>query len=323
MSRISGTRVAASPRRSGGRAHMLAAALGVAAVAAVARPADDVVEDPPTQEQQASRQDNVVDLISQFDSNLFQHSGGWIVQGGVMRRPGMSPTGPDGDAASPALERARELAATRLQRVERTCAPTEEQVRKLRLALESDIRSFVTEVEAVRGRYVGATANMRDREGQRQWQRVQQDVQTCRRKMQGLFGPGSLFAAVLPTVLDEPQMATLNRETASRRSFRWRSIVSGTMLRLDDTVGFTQSQHDAITQLLLEREPPLVLDGRPAQRNPQAEQMLVFLVLSEVDERALKRVVDERQWPTLSNFVKQGRAMQSWLEGQGLVEKSP
>lgn len=300
----------------------VAVTLVLVAVASVGRSADDLVEDVPADEQQATQQDNVVDLATQFDANLFQNANGWFLQGGVMRQPGISPTGPNGGPDdSPALASAREIAARRLQRVERICSPSEEQVRKLRLALESDIRSFVAEIEEVRSRYVGATANMRDREGQRQWQRVHQDVQVCRRKMQGLFGAGSLFAAVLPTVLDERQAAALAGETASRRSFRWRAMVSGAMLKLDDAVGLTQAQHDSIVKLLMEREPPLALDGRPAQRNPQAEQMLVYLVLSEVDERALKREVDDRQWPTLSNLVKQGRAMQSWLEGQGLVEK--
>lgn len=319
MSRILHVRAGTSPRPLVRRARVAVAVLVAGAGAAIGSGGDDLVEDPPTQEERATQQNNVIDLLSHFDANLFQHSGGWVIQAGVMRRQGAAP---DGAAESPALARARELAATRLQRIQSACEPSEEQLQKLRLALESDTRSFVADVEAVRGRYVGTTANMRDREGQRAWQRVQQDVQGCRQKMQGLFGPGSLFAAVLPTVLDERQLATLAGETTSRRTFRWRAMVSGAMLKLDDTVGLTQAQHDEIVKLLADREPALVLDGRRERRNPQAEQMLVFLVLSEVDERMLKRVVDERQWPMLSNFVKQGRAMQSWLEGQGLVEKT-
>jgi hypothetical protein len=50
--------------------------------------------------------------------------------------------------------------------------------------------------------------------------------------------------------------------------------------------------------------------------------MLVYLTLASVDQKTLQAAVSDRQWLALSTLMNQGRAMQSWLEEQGLLEKS-
>ena len=272
-------------------------------------------------EQPADQDGNLVDLGANFDANVFeQHGGGFVLRHngggfpGGLRQPGAD------DAGSPVLARARTGGRTRLERVERACELSPEQRRKLDMALEADIRRGVAEIEEIRRGYTGVTINMRDREGQQKWGRFQQDVQRCRRRLLTLFEEGSLYAESLATVLDERQLAALAAETAARRSFRWKSLVTTTMLRLDDMLALTQDDHDVIERLLVEKEPPLRLEAANRQRNEQAEQMLVYAMLAEVDQKALRAVVGEDRWKAVQTLANQGRSMRSWIEGQGLLE---
>ncbi|MFM7108039.1 MAG: hypothetical protein ACKOZU_05490 [Planctomycetaceae bacterium] len=313
---------AASIRRFWAAANRLAAALSVAAVLAAGARADDdrVREGGASGEQRADEDGNLVDLGANFDANVFeQPGGGWVIRNNGGGFPGVRPGG-DGDAGSPVLARVRAVGRTRLERVERSCGLTPEQRRKLEMALEADVRRCVGEVEEVRRGYAGVTVNMRDREGQQKWGRFQQDVQRCRRRLLTLFEESSLFAESLATVLDERQAAALAAETAARRAFRWKSLVTTALLRLDDMLALSQDEHAALERLLAEKEPALRLDPPHRQRNEQAEQMLVFMVLADVDQKALRAVVGDDRWKAVQTLSNQGRAIRSWIDGQGLLE---
>jgi hypothetical protein len=281
--------------------------------------ADDRVR--PADEAAAEQADesNLVDLGAMFDTNLFeQPGGGWVIQQGVVRRlrPGQAAAD-----ESPAVDRARTVGRQRLERIDRACGLSAAQRRALVLAMESDARRFAAEVDEVRQRYGDVTVNMRDRAGQQQWHQFQQDVQRCRSRLQRLFDADSLLASGLVSVLDADQRRRLEAEAAAKRSFRWKTLVTAALLRLDDAVGLTERQHAEIERLLLEREPPLRLDAPRGPGTAQAEQMLVYFVLAEVEAKALRKVLDERQWRSLMKHANQGRAMRSWLEQQGLLEQ--
>ena len=301
----------------------LAAAAAVALAAVAARGEDDGVRaEGAAGERQGEQDGNLVDLEANFDSNVFEQTGaGWVIRhnGGPFPLGGPRFAG-DAEAGSPALVRVRALGRARLERLERACGLSADQHRRLALALEADIRRCVVEIEEVRRSYAGVTVNMREREGQQTWSRFQQDAQRCRRRLMTLFDEHSLFAESLATVLDDRQQAVFAAELAARRSFHWKSLVATAMLRLDDTLALTQDQHAAIERLLLEQEPLLRLDAPARQRNEQAEQMLVFMVLAEADHKPLKAVVDEERWKTLLTLLNQGRSMRSWIEGQGLLD---
>lgn len=272
-------------------------------------------------DQQDAQESNLVELGANFDTNVFEQvGGGWVIQhqnaGNMVGRR----VGGDGVEGSPALARARASGMARLARVERTCGLSEAQRRKLELAMEADIRRCVADIEEIRRGYVGTSVNMRHRDGQQKWQRFQQDVQRCRRRLLSLFEESSLFAESLATVLDEGQQKALADETAARRSFRWKCLVGTALLRLDDALALDAEQHATIERLLLEREPPLRLDAPQRQRNEQAEKMLVFMVLAEVDQKALRATVGEDRWKNVLTMANQGRSMRSWIEGQGLLE---
>lgn len=283
------------------------------------RAVDDIA--PAVRQMQEQQQANRVDLGANFDSNVFQQSGNGFSLNHGRRRP--SPTGGDGDQVpeSPTLEAARKLADARMAQIDSVCGLADAQRRKLRLAMESDIRRLAEEIEAERRKYTGVEVNFNDQAGQRMWQQFQQDVQRCRARVQGLFDAESLFAKVLPTTLDAEQYARLAAEMAARRSCRWRALVAATLRKYDDMLGLDQGQYEKIEKLLLEREPALRVD-RPANRQDvHAQQMLVSMVLAEIDGKRLQEIVSDRQWKTLAQLANQGKAMRSYIEAQGLLEK--
>lgn len=298
-------------------------AVAVALIGAVVRGEDDrAVDDVPAavlqiqQQQQANR----VDLGAQFDQNVFQQAGGGFRVSTGRRRP--SPTGGDADQVPEAatLTIARKLGDDRLAQIDSVCNLTDAQRRKLRLAMESDVRRLAEAIEAERRKYQGVEVHFGDQAGQRKWQQFQQDVQQCRQRLQGLFDADSLLTKVLPTTLDAEQYTRLTAENAARRSALWRGLVAAAMHTYDDLLGLDQRQYDEIEKLLLEREPALRV--RPGSRQDHnAQKMLVSLALSEIDARRLQGILSGRQWQTLAQLANQGKAMRSYIEAQGILEK--
>jgi hypothetical protein len=297
------------------------------AVAVIGRGDDDRIEDA-IAAGTVNQDGQVIDLASNFDTNLFEQAnglairgGGMVIRGGVMRLRRPSPTGSvDMPEESLALARLRRQAQEHLERVDRTCGLSADQQTRLELALESDARRIAAEIDATRARYAGAAANFQQPEGQRKWQEFQQDIQRCRAQLQQAFGKDSLFTDLLGEMLDERQLASLDKELRSRRSFRWRAMVAPVLLKMDETIGLDARQHALVEQLLVAAEPRLVLDTSPGRRNAHAEQMLVYHQLSKVDAQPIREQLSPRQWQAVSMMMNQGKAMKSWLDQQGLVE---
>ena len=298
---------------------------------------DRVVEEPPAPQAQAEQQ-HLIDLGANFDANLFEQGGnGWVLRGnanvvvapqGQLILNGRRLILPGGVAAaeepppeSPTFSRARSLGEKRLERIAASCELTDPQRRKLRLAMESDIRRFAAAVDATRAKYAGTRVNLNDPEGQKKWHQFQQDVQECRQLLRRLFDPGSLFAAVLPSTLDPAQVEGIDAEIRARRSFRWRTMVVSTLSKMDDMLGMTQAQHELLAAALLANEPPLRIDElTPEQENAHLQLNLVYMVLSGVDPVPFQKAMSERQWRTLALLMNQGKSMRSWIEQQGILE---
>lgn len=312
---------------------VVAASLGASLVgaclvaAAITRADDDRAVEEPAAGPAAVEQQHLIELGANFDANLFEQAGnGWVLRGNGPRviLPGRrSPTDGDVDQQpeSSALRQARALGEKRLTRLDEACRLSEPQRQALRLAMESDIRRFADEVDAIRSRYQGLRINMNDQAGQKQWHQFQQDVQRCRNQLRGLFDDRSLFGRVLAGTLDERQLASVLTESRSRRSFRWRAMVAATLVKMDDTLGLSQRQHESIERALLAREPALRTDDAAAERDDAHLQMnLVYMVLAEADPGPIKAELSDRQWRALAMFMNQGKAMRSWIEQQGVLE---
>ena len=280
----------------------------------------------------AQTNENWVDLGANFDSNVFQdQAGNFQLQHG-RRGPGRRrgdvqqppPEAAVGESPEcPTLDHLRKLAEARLGRIEAACKLSDSQRRKLRLAMESDMRRLAAEIDLERQKYQGLEVNFSDQAGQRQWQQFQRDVQECRRRLQELFGVDSLFAKVLPTTLDDDQYARFTAETDAHLTTLWTSLVAAALVKWDDVMGLDQKQHAALERLLLEKRPPLRFEGfaNRAQNNQHIQQMLVWVALADIDPRQLRAELSERQAALVSQYAAQGKAMQSHVEAQGFLEK--
>jgi hypothetical protein len=327
-------------RRRWGAAWRAAVGLAVCAAGPALAEDDRVVEEPSAAQAQADQQ-HLIDLGANFDANLFEQQGnGWVLRGGngiqvqgrvrmivngrVVLGGGNAAGADDRPPESPTHARARAVAAQRLERIAAACELTDRQQLQLRLAVESDIRRFAAAIDTMRTKYAGVQVNLNDQEGQKTWHQFQQDVEQCRRLLRGLFEGDSLFARSLVTTLDAAQLAGIETETRERRAFRWRAMVSATLVRLDDMLGLTQAQHDVVERALLARQPALRVDAlAPEQDNTHLHQNLVYLVLSGSDPEPLRAAVSERQWRSLALLMNQGKSMRSWIEQQGILDEPP
>jgi len=301
---------------------------GAAAWAAASRAEDDrAVDDVPgaAQLEQQGRE-NWIDLGSNFDTNVFQQQGGGFSLSGGRRGNRQRPATPGGEggdqAESPTLAHLRKLGESRLGRIDAACGLSDAQRRKLRLAMESDIRRLAEEIDLERRKYQGLEVNFGDQAGQRQWQQFQQDVQRCRGRLQTIFDADSLLMKVLPTTLEPVQESRFTAEVAARRALLWKGLVMTALLKFDDIMGLGQKQHDDLERMLLERQPPLRIEGfANRQQNQHLHQMLVWMVLAEVDAKQLRAGLSDRQAALIAQFSAQGKAMRSHVEAQGLLEK--
>lgn len=284
-----------------------AVAVAVALPPGVARGEDDEVREEVVDGPRENKYFNEVDLGALFDSQM---AAGLNVGG-----PG-DEAGPQGLAAHLRL-----VGAGRIARMDRACDLNDEQLRKLQLAIESDIRRCVAEIGETRSRYLGVKTTLQpDKQAQQLWGRANQEAQRCKRLWKRVFDEDSLFTESLATVLDERQRSIFTADLTDRRSFRWQALVTRAMFILDDMLALTQEQHDEVERMLLEKEPPLRLDGSPGYNNEQVEQFLVFKVLAEVDQAALEAAVGADRYEQLAMLANQGRSMGSLIQREGLLE---
>ena len=282
------------------------------------RPVDDV----PTDAQAREDQTPGVDMGALFDGNLVERFTNNIFLSSGDLRP--SSDGGDAVPESPTLAMARKLSEERLGQVESDCGLSDIQRRKLRLAMEMDVRRLEEAIDEVRQKYRGVVIDGDVDANQREWQRMQwqfrEDVLRCRQQLQALFDADSLFAKVLATTLDPEQHAKLTAVVGSRHAYRWKALVAAGMMSLDDKIGLDGRQYEEIEKLLLERPPLLRMDGPAAQQMAHARH-LVFTALAGINGKRLRAIVSERQWQMLSQLANEGAVIRSDLVSQGLLEK--
>ncbi|NBW85933.1 MAG: hypothetical protein EBR23_03640 [Planctomycetia bacterium] len=149
------------------------------------------------------------------------------------------PTGALHDGALPRLAGVRREGMKEIDLVTRICRLGDTQRHALELALQSDLRRVAGEVDTVRDRYVGASAEDVDPRA------FQSDVEVCRQVIATALGSGSLLARVAGDMLD-PQVR--RHWQHGRRECRWRATVAAVLEPLDESLGLSSSQYAAVEQ---------------------------------------------------------------------------
>ena len=205
-----------------------------------------------------------------------------------------------------------------------------DQVRRLRMALESDLKRLAGEIAGVRGKYTGgmvaATPQGLDRD---LLATLRTDAQACRQRIETALGTGSLMAVVSRDVLGPEQEPVFDEWLAARRAGRWRAMVAAVLISLDESgLGLSGKQFTALEQSLLASVPPLdvwrsttgtALDARIVRF--QSPLVLSLLGRRRADWQPL---LDPRQQAHLDRLIEQAgdpAAVETLLVAQGILEE--
>lgn len=193
----------------------------------------------------------------------------------VFESDGAKDTGDNRAAVVRRLEPMRRQAEARITAVDRIVGLSEKQRKKLRFALESDLRRLTDSIAEARGKYVGRTFTMvrggLDEASRKTMQEAQEDAGRCRELIRQACTAESLLSKAIPGTLDDAQAKLYARVMDGRQLCRWKATVGIGLAQLDDVVGFTQHQHDVVTAALLASPPPNEEDGAaggPRQLGP-------------------------------------------------------
>ncbi|MEX0688059.1 MAG: hypothetical protein WD072_05275 [Pirellulales bacterium] len=272
------------------------------------------------------------DLGRMFDQQVFAQPrgnvqrGNWLViaNGRLVQQPLPKPADPAGDLAT-----VRHRGERYITTIERICRLDPDQVRRLRMALESDLKRLASEIAGVRGKYTGgmvAAALGLDRD---LLATLRTDAQACRQRIETALATGSLMAVVSRDVLGPEQEAVFDEWLAARRAGRWRAMVAAVLISLDESgLGLSEKQFTALEQSLLASVPPLdvwrsttgiALDSRIVRF--QSPLVLSLLGRRRADWQPL---LDPRQQAHLDRLIEQAgdsAAVETLLVAQGILEE--
>lgn len=207
-----------------------------------------------------------------------------------------------------AREQLRSHVLLQLDELTRKCGLTESQREKLLLAARADEKRFFDAVEIVRKKFLEV------RHDQNAFNAIWQDIQPLQQRQSvGLFGASSFFGKTLRKTLNAEQVTQYGVIDEERRQFRWRAAVDVSLLTLEDAVPLQHAQRERVIELLLERTQPPRAFG-------QYDHYVVRLRLSQLPERELRPLFDERQWKLLQAQFGQVRGMEQFLVQNGVLE---
>jgi|688.fasta_scaffold244075_2 hypothetical protein len=274
-----------------------------------------------------------VDLVQMFDSQAFADGQGFgagmVVVNGRVQGAEQPPADNDAVVAQ-RLEPISQRLQARIKMVDRIVGLDAKQRGKLEIAAQSDLRRLTATVAEARAKYAGKTLQL-DRlnggfgaETQRAVQEVQQDATRCRELIGQAVGAGSLLAKVIPGTLDDAQATKYQAVMDARRDCRWQAAVATVLAQLDDTLGFTQQQHDALKASLLAAPPAAdELDGgSPLQAEPAVGLVAARLTAAVGGDAQLAAVLDPRQRAAVAAGVMQANAWQGFA-GQVIAPAVP
>jgi hypothetical protein len=284
---------------------LIAGALGVVLAIAASR-ADDVVVDE-AGGAAAGRGRGMVfggaDLVQMFDSQAFEQGFRMaVVIGEQGRMPGRPPVDNDAHVAQ-RLEPVRQRLEARITTVDRIVGLEDKQRKKLEIAAQSDLRRLAATVAEARAKYAGRSLKVDPRNGgfdaeaQKVAEEVRQDATRCREVIGQAAGAGSLLAKVITGTLDEEQAKKYKAVMDGRRDCRWRAAVATFLSELDETLGLTQKQHDALAAALVAAPPAADELASDGTAQPESAVLLVArrLAASVGGDAKLTAVLDPRQ----------------------------
>ena len=195
----------------------------------------------------------------------------------------------------------------RIDDIDRACAVTELQKKKLRLAGMGDIKRYYDRVEDLKRKYTaGAGSGQVNNNIWQEMQPIQLELGA------GLFGDASIFVKTIKSTLDSDQVKRYEELMRRRTAERRRATIEWFVVHIDKALGLSDLQRGRLVELLATGTPP-------PERFGQADFWFLMFQMTKLPEAKLKAILDEPQWRLLSRQFIQARGMEPWLRSNGLI----
>jgi len=197
--------------------------------------------------------------------------------------------------------------------VQSVCQLTDDQKAKLTLAGRGDIQAFTLQYHAIRAKFA------KDLLEQKNINNIWQEIQPLQIKYNSgqLFGEKSFFAKVLEHLLDEQQMAHIQKLRREQRLFRYQAAARQLIVKLDQIAPITHEQREQLFALIDKHTvPPKSISG-----NNRSHYLMFYVLgqLAEIPEKELQALFRTETWECLQKQIKQSRGMKHQLEKMGMV----
>ena len=194
-----------------------------------------------------------------------------------------------------------------MDQVARTCSLSEIEKKRLVLAGKGDIKRFFDRVEEKRKKFDKVKTD------QNKIGEIYQELLPLQMALNaGLFGEDSFHAKMVKRVLSPEQMTRYQEVIRERNQFRYRAKVELAVAQLDQTIGFRESQRQALVEMI-------VSETKSPKRFGQYDYYLVLYMMRKIPQAKLKALFDEKQWAFLSRTLDQMRGMEQFLRQQGML----
>jgi hypothetical protein len=191
--------------------------------------------------------------------------------------------------------------------VARTCALSETKKKKLVLAGRGDIKRFFERVEEKRKKFDKVKTD------QNKIGEIYQELIPLQVTLNsGLFADDSFYAKTLKKVLSEEEEARYQKVVQEKKQFRYRAKVELIVAQLDQTVGFCDAQRSQLVEIILR-------ETKAPKQFGQYDYYLVMYLAGKIPEAKIKPLFEDKQWAFLQRQLNQGRGMEQFLRGQGLL----
>jgi hypothetical protein len=198
----------------------------------------------------------------------------------------------------------------RIDDIDRACAVTDIQKKKLRLAGMGDIKRYYDRVEDLKRKYAANAGSPQAHNN------IWQEMQPLQLELNaGLFGDESIFVKTVKNTLGSDQAKRYDELTRHRAAERSRATIEWFVVHLDKALGLSAVQRARLVELLVAETPA-------PERFGQADFWFLMFQMTRLPEAKIRALLDEPQWRLLSRQFIQARGMEPWLRSNGLIAQS-
>ncbi len=245
--------------------------------------------------------------LGQDDFDVVKKAADRLIQRRALRVPDFDQWMLGGKTRDSIENQLRSQLLLHVESVNRACELSNAQREKLQLAGDGDLDRLFRAVEQLREEFreVG--------EDRKKLQTAERKVSALQIKLEGgVFDDSSLFQKVLRLTLDRDQLARYDRQERERRKFHYEGKIELAVANLEVGISLRAEQRQRLIKLLLdETEPP--------RKFGQYDFEFIFYQAAKLEERKLRTILDEAQWPVFKNVLDQFRGMEATLKSEGYL----